>query len=93
VKGGQGYWNLVRQHFPDEFNKMSELEQKLGNTCLRKNGDPLYLKDLDPSAGREQNIIMPDCGSFCDIEFEEFEHQNLSAVFNEGSVIRSYYKK
>ena len=54
VKGGMGYWNHIRKHFPDVFERMACLERNLGATIIRKNGLPLYLDQLNPSAGRHQ---------------------------------------
>jgi len=61
VKGGKGYWNKIRIDFPDRFNRMSELEQAIGRSCI--NGT--FLKDLDPEAGRKTDLILPDCGMTC----------------------------
>lgn len=36
VKGGMGYWNKIREDFPDVFKRMAKLERDLGNTCIRK---------------------------------------------------------
>jgi 3'-phosphoadenosine 5'-phosphosulfate sulfotransferase (PAPS reductase)/FAD synthetase len=58
VKGGKGYWNLVRKTFPEHFNRMVELESNIGRSCI--NGT--FLKDLDPNAGRNQ-ISLDDCGA------------------------------
>lgn len=93
VKGGAGYWNLVREHFPDHFQKMSDLEQEIGRTCLKNKDGRIALKDLDPTAGRKQKIIMPDCGNFCEVEFSDLQHEGLDSVFDDGAVIRSYYKQ
>jgi len=92
VKGGAGYWNLIRKEFPEQFEKMAQLEDELGNTCLKDKNGRIPLRNLDPDRGHKQKIIMPDCGSFCDIEFTEFEHKDLDKVFEEGSVIKSFYK-
>lgn len=67
VKGGAGYWNHIRKHFPEEFRKMAELEREIGATCLRLtvNGkkERTYLDELDPEAGRHEPIWVADCGS------------------------------
>jgi hypothetical protein len=65
VKGGMGYWNKIRVDFPEHFNKMMELEQEVGRSCLKENGKPLFLKDLHPDRGRGLKMIIPDCGFFC----------------------------
>lgn len=93
VKGGAGYWNLIRKEFPDYFDRMAELEEKVGATCLKDAKGRIPLKQLDPERGRKQKIIMPDCGSFCDIEFEEIDHEALQKVLERGDVIRQFYAK
>lgn len=91
VKGGAGYWNLVREHFPEQFDKMAEVEEELGNTCLKDKDGRIPLKNLDPNRGRKQKIIMPDCGNFCDLEFTEIEHKNLGSVYENPTEIRKFY--
>lgn len=67
-KGGMGYWNKIREVFPDYFNKMAEVERLIGNTCLRRDKKKLYLDELDPSWGRHEDISLPECGVFCPVE-------------------------
>jgi len=76
VKGGMGYQNKIRQDFPDHFNRMMELENKYGNNCQK-----IPLRDLPPDKGRDQKIIMPDCGNFCEIEFTDIQHPRLDEVY------------
>ena len=63
---------------------MAELEREVGNSCIR--GD--FLDELDPKKGHKQKIIMPDCGNFCDIEFEELNHPQLEMIFDAPKLIR-----
>ena len=62
VKGGKGYWNQIRKDFPDVFRKMMGAEREIGASCI--NGT--FLKDLDPTDGIDESIIIPECGSFCE---------------------------
>ena len=64
VKGGMGYWNKIREHFPEEFEKFSKLEDYIGNSIIKG----VYLKDLDPDRGDYPNEIEPECGLFCALE-------------------------
>ena len=78
VKGGMGYWNKIRVDFPDVFRKRAELERLLGRTCLkRERPDPMrpagpensvlvYLDELDPDAGRDCVLVLPECGAMCE---------------------------
>lgn len=61
VKGGMGYANKVRRDFPDDFWRMARLERKLGASCI--NG--VFLDELDPNAGRNEDLNLPECGLFC----------------------------
>jgi hypothetical protein len=71
VKGGMGYWNKIRIDFPDTFYKMAKLEREVGRSCLKESsGDRIFLDELDPERGREQKILIPDCGFFCGDEGE-----------------------
>lgn len=60
VKGGKGYWNMIRKHFPDTFKKMSLLEREIGRSCIKG----CFLDTLEEDAGRHKlpNI---DCGLLC----------------------------
>jgi hypothetical protein len=46
------------------------------------------LDELDPNAGRQTKIVMPDCGNFCDIEFSEVLHPRLQEVFEKPVQLR-----
>jgi len=70
VKGQAGYWNKIRVDFPDSFEKMAKFERVIG-VAINKSyaGDgkrkPVFLDELDPSAGR--GVPLPDieCGVLC----------------------------
>lgn len=67
-KGGMGYWNKIRKDFPEVFEKVSQVEQETHHTVLKKDGEQLYLKDLQEDWGNHTDIEIPDCGLFCDLE-------------------------
>jgi 3'-phosphoadenosine 5'-phosphosulfate sulfotransferase (PAPS reductase)/FAD synthetase len=69
-KAGAGYWNKIRADFPDVFEEVSKVEQETKHTVLKRDGKPLYLKDLEPTAGNHTDLEIPDCGLFCDIEMD-----------------------
>lgn len=85
VKGGMGYWNKIRVDFPDTFERMMDAEEDIGRSCI--NG--VFLKDLDPNRGKELEIIMPDCGSFCEIKHTDIPHPLLNDVVNIPFLIRN----
>lgn len=61
VKGGKGYWNKIRQDFPDVFACRAKLERDMGQSIL--NG--VFLDELDPDAGRQADEIMDECDIVC----------------------------
>ena len=63
VKGGMGYWNKIRVDFPDVFKKRAEMERRVQATCIKG----VYLDELDPNRGRNQEPIVDDCGIFCEL--------------------------
>lgn len=77
-KGAMDYWNKIRIDFPLVFDEMSYLEQEIGHSCIKG----LFLKDLKPEQGRKTKVVMPDCGSFCEIEFENIPAKSLEDVID-----------
>lgn len=65
VKGGAGYWNKIRIHFPVVFARMVEIETKLGRTVLRKKNKPYPLKNLIPNTGAD--IDDSGCSFLCGV--------------------------
>jgi hypothetical protein len=63
VKGGMGYWNKVRQDFPEVFAARAAMERTAGATCI--NG--VYLDELEPERGRHEPPIVGDCGILCEL--------------------------
>jgi hypothetical protein len=66
VKGHKGYWNKIRQDFPDVFARRAKLEREIGHSCI--NG--VFLDELDPEAGRHEKPIMQECGIYCMLNLE-----------------------
>lgn len=68
-KGGVGYWNHIRRHFPSVFDRMARLERRLGHTVLRETVGgqtvPLYLDELDPNRGNVLKDPSFDCSLVC----------------------------
>lgn len=59
VKGGMAYWNKIREHFPDVFNRMAKAEREIGRSCLKR----YFLDSLPLDAGRGKAPTVLDCGS------------------------------
>jgi len=71
VRGGMGYFNLCRKVFPNKYWERARLERKAGGSCI--NG--VYLDELDPDAGRDCKIILPECGAMCEMASDEISEQ------------------
>lgn len=63
VKGGMGYWNLIRKHFPEVFAARAALEREIGHTCVKG----VWLDELDPTRGNIADEIPEDCGITCEL--------------------------
>ena len=66
VKGGMGYWNAIRVDFPDAFQRMAQLERKLGHALLKDVEGPVFLDELDPNRGNFKRDMPEDCGFTCE---------------------------
>lgn len=67
VKGGMGYWNKIRVDFPAVFDRMAKLERTIDATCLRSDGERLFLDELDPGRGDYPSEPSMDCSLLCAI--------------------------
>ncbi len=69
-KGGMGYWNRIRVDFPDVFEDMASLQDKLGPGSYffrdRKTKERISLRMLAPDAGRFDAVESFDCGAVCE---------------------------
>ena len=72
-KGGIGYWNHIRKHFPDVFERMSKVERELKHTVCRVGEERVYLDELPDDKGRHKAMYEEDlfshamsCGFLCD---------------------------
>jgi 3'-phosphoadenosine 5'-phosphosulfate sulfotransferase (PAPS reductase)/FAD synthetase len=66
-KGGMGYWNHIRKHFPKVFERMAKLERKLGHAILKdeKNNGRVFLDELEPDRGDAATEPNIDCSVMC----------------------------
>lgn len=75
VKGGKGYWNKVKIDFPETFERMAELEQRLGENAFLfapppAGGRRQSLRDLKPWSGNYKNEPSISCSIFCETHEE-----------------------
>jgi hypothetical protein len=73
VKGGLGYWNKIRNDFPDQFNKMADLEKTIGAKILKHKGERIWLSDLPKDAGDYPKEASIECGIFCHMAEEDLK--------------------
>lgn len=72
-KGGAGYWNMIRKHFPDRFQRMCELSRRLGARLVKQDGQRVFLDELRPNTGRQRDEIEIDCSGYCGEVLPQFE--------------------
>jgi 3'-phosphoadenosine 5'-phosphosulfate sulfotransferase (PAPS reductase)/FAD synthetase len=87
VKGGKGYWNKIREHFPDTFDRMAELEMEIGRSCIKGK----FLADLTMTEGKHEPPILPDCGTFCEIDFADLIDPITDEILKSPTKIRQLY--
>jgi 3'-phosphoadenosine 5'-phosphosulfate sulfotransferase (PAPS reductase)/FAD synthetase len=71
VKGGMGYWNKVREHFPDDFEEMAAIQETIGPGAYlfrdRKTQVRFSLRELKPGQGRYADEPSIECGAACEL--------------------------
>ena len=80
VKGGIAYWNKIRRDFPETFKKMAEIEREINATCIKDKDGKVFLDTLNPSRGKEETPLVPECSLMCQIEFENLIDKNVEEV-------------
>lgn len=78
VKGGKYYWNQIRVEFPEVFAKMMNAEIVAKHSCIKGT----FLHALKPNAGRRAKEIIPNCGTFCDVEFAEVISPKVARIMS-----------
>lgn len=66
-RGGMGYWNNIRRHFPEVFDRMARLERDLGHAMLPdgKSGKRVFLDELAPDRGDLATEPEIECSIMC----------------------------
>lgn len=67
VKGGAGYWNKIRNDFPDVFKLRCEQSRKLGARIVKVKGERLFLDELPIDAGDYPKEEAIQCGILCEL--------------------------
>lgn len=63
VKGGAGYWNKIRQDFPEVFNQRALMERDIGHSILKE----CFLDELPEDKGRMTEEVMEECSILCQL--------------------------
>jgi len=77
VKGGAGYWNKIREDFPEVFAQMAAVEREVGASCMK-----VFLDELPADSGRHTDLVLPECGIFCQVDFAEIMHPKTKDVID-----------
>ena len=64
VKGGTGYWNKIREDFPERFEEMAALEKEIGAKICKVKGERIWLYDLPTDVGKDKSEDV-ECGVLC----------------------------
>lgn len=68
-KGGAGYWNKIREVFPDQFYQIADIQEKIGPGAKfmrnRRTNERIYLRELDPTHGRIEDELEISCSFEC----------------------------
>ena len=63
---GQGYWNKIREDFPEAFDRMVIESRRLGVRLIRIKEERSFLDELQPGTGDYQKEPEVQCGIFCE---------------------------
>lgn len=66
------YWALVRKCHPEQFERMKELEERLGATLVRVKGERVHLSDL-PLDWPIMEPLAPACDFLCGLAEQDLE--------------------
>ncbi|AVS68164.1 hypothetical protein C8245_23095 [Paracidovorax avenae] len=75
VKGGEGYFRAIREDFPEEFERLCQVQESIGPGAYlfrdRKTGVRYSLRDIPPGKAR-RDLSPPACGLQCEITEQEY---------------------
>ena len=64
------YWSLIREHFPDEFERMAQIEARVKAKLVRVDGERVTLREL-PADQRGYEPLAPECDFLCGLAEQE----------------------
>lgn len=71
---GAGYWNKIRDDFPEQFNKMAEFSRSLGVRLIKIGKDRVFLDELPKGIGRYKDEPEVQCGAFCEMALDAIDN-------------------
>ena len=60
------YWALIREHYPDKFDRMAKLSRELGARLARLDGERVFIDEI-PLDHKTTQAIVPACDFLCAI--------------------------
>lgn len=69
---GAGYWNKIRDDFPAQFDRMSDVSRKYGARMVKVDGIRVFLDELPTGTGDYQTEPEIQCGIFCEMAQKEY---------------------
>ena len=69
---GQGYWNKIRDDFPEQFARMAKLSRKLKVKLIRINNERSFLDELVTGTGNYKDEPEIQCGIFCEMAKQQY---------------------
>jgi hypothetical protein len=64
------YWAMVRHHYPEDFDRMSQLAQKYDVKLTRLDGERDYIHNI-PANHPMTEVIAPECDFLCSLAEQE----------------------
>lgn len=66
------YWALIRQEFPEQFERFAKLSRELGVRAARVNGERVFVDEI-PEDQETTKPIAPECDFLCAIADKDME--------------------
>lgn len=70
-KGGSGYWNKIREVFPEQFIQIANIQESIGEGAKflrnRRTGERIWIRELDPDHGQIEDEPAISCSFFCEL--------------------------
>ena len=61
---------------------MAQAEREVNATCLKNENGKIFLDELKPNAGNPTEIVLPECGLFCQVEFAHIMDKRVNQIIN-----------